>query len=118
MYSIEFYENKNGKSEVYDYIQKLSINKENRKKLKKIYLYFDLLSEHGLNLKEPYIKKLTKNIWELRPLMDRILFASWHNNKFIILSVYTKKTQKTPKLEIKRAENLFKDYKERCDKNE
>lgn len=50
--------------------------------------------------------------------MDRILFASWHNNKFIILSVYTKKTQKTPKLEIKKAENLFKDYKERCDKNE
>ena len=50
--------------------------------------------------------------------MDRILFACWHNNKFIILSVYTKKTQKTPKLEIKKAENLFKDYKERCDENE
>lgn len=120
MYDIEFYENKNGESEVYEYIQKLRFSslKENKQKLKKIYLYFDLLAEYGLNLKEPYVKKITKEIWELRPLSDRILFASWHNNKFIILCVFTKKTQKTPKREIERAEKVLKDYKERCDKNE
>lgn len=37
MYDIEFYEDKNGKSEVYEYIQELRKNntKENKQKLKK-----------------------------------------------------------------------------------
>ena len=90
MFDIEFYEDKNGKSEVYEYIQKLNKTngKENRQKLKKINMYIDLLSECGPTLTEPYIKKLDKEIWELRPLRDRILFASWCNNKFILLSVF------------------------------
>lgn len=117
MYDIEFYEDKNGESEVYSYIQSLRKNssKENKQKLKKIYMYIDLLSEYGLLLKEPYIKKLDKEIWELRPMRDRILFASWFNNKFILLSVFRKQTQKTPRNEIERAKRLLDDYKRRSD---
>ena len=48
-------------------------SKENRQKLKKINMYIDLLSECGFFLYEPYIKKLDKEIWELRPLRDRRL---------------------------------------------
>lgn len=115
IYDIEFYEDKNGKSEVYEYIQKLNANtsKENRQKLKKITMYIDLLSEHGLMLNEPYIKKLDKEIWELRPLRDRILFAGLCNNRFILLSVFMKQTQKTPKNEIEKAKRLLEDYKDR-----
>ena len=69
-------------------------------------------------LKAPHIKKLDKEIWELRPLRDRILFTSWYNNKFILLSVFMKNTQKTPKLEIDKARRLLEDYKKRNDKNE
>lgn len=117
MYDIEFYEDKNGKSEVYEYIQQLMKNnsKENRQKLKKINMYIDLLSECGFTLNEPYIKKLDKEIWELRPLRDRILFASWCNNKFVLLSVFMKQTQKTPKSEIEKAKRLLEDYKKRSD---
>ena len=113
MYDIEFYEDINGKSEVYEYIQQLrkNLNKENKQKLKKIDMYIDLLSEKGLKLTEPYIKKIDKEIWELRPLRDRILFASWCNNKFILLSVFMKQTQKTPKREIEKAIRLLEDYK-------
>ena len=120
MYDIEFYEDKNGKSEVYDYLQRLNKNnsKENRQKLKRINMYIDLLSEYGLTLTEPYIKKLDKEIWELRPLRDRILFASWCNNKFVLLSVFMKQTQKTPKSEIEKARRLLEDYKIRSDKDE
>ena len=120
MFDIEFYEDKNGKSEVYEYIRELKKNnsKENKQKLKKIDLYIDLLSKHGLNLKEPYIKKLDKEIWELRPLRDRILFVSWCNNKFVLLSVFMKKTQKTPRTEIEKAIRLYEDYKNRSDENE
>lgn len=117
MYNIEFYEDKNGKSEVYEYIQELrgKNNKENKQKLKKIDLYIDLLSEYGFKLTEPHIKKLEGEIWELRPLRDRILFASWCNNKFILLSVFMKQTQKTPKSEIEKAKRLLEDYKKRSD---
>lgn len=120
MFDIEFYEDKKGKSEVYQYIQKLNKtnNKENKQKLKKINMYIDLLSEYGLMLNEPYIKKLDKEIWELRPLRDRILFASWYNNKFILLSIFIKKTQKTPKSEIEKAKRLLEDYKKRSDEDE
>lgn len=117
MYDIEFYEDKNGESEVYEYIRRLRKNntKENKQKLKKIYMYVELLAEHGLFLKEPYIKKLDKEIWELRPIRDRILFASWYNNKFILLSVFLKQTQKTPQREIEKAKRFLEDYKKRSD---
>ena len=120
MYKIEFYEDKNGKSEIYEYIKKLNNNKskENRIKLKKIKAYMEMLSIYGLNLSESYIKKIDNEIWELRPLKDRILFASLHNNKFILLSVFTKKTQKTPKKEIEKAKKNLKDYKKEVSENE
>ena len=118
MYDIEFYENKNGKSQVYEYIKYLknSNDKGNRQKLKKITMYIDLLGEYGLTLTEPYIKKLDNELWELRPLRDRILFASWYNNKFILLCIFMKKTKKTPKEEIERAKKFLKDYKNRRNK--
>lgn len=115
MYSIEFYEDKNGKSEVYEYIKNLKNKntKEDKLKVKKIDMYIDLLSEYGLSLGEPYIKKIENNIWELRPMRDRILFASLYNNKFILLNIFMKKTNKTPKKEIDRAKRRFKDYIDR-----
>lgn len=120
MYKIEFYEDKNGKSEIYEYIKKINNNKskENRIKLKKIKAYLEMLSIYGLNLSEPYIKKIDNEIWELRPLKDRILFASLHNNKFILLSVFMKKVQKTPKKEIEKAKKNLKDYKKEVSENE
>ncbi len=119
MYEIEFYEDIHGKSEVYEYIQHLqnNFNKENKQKLKKIYMYIDLLSQEGLKLTEPYIKKIDKEIWELRPLRDRILFASWCNNKFVLLSIFMKQTKKTPKREIEKAIKLLEDYKKRSEYN-
>ena len=63
----------------------------------------------------PYIKHLDTEIWELRPLRDRILFAYWDNNKFILLSYFMKQTQKTPSREIEKAKRLLKDYKNRSE---
>ena len=44
---------------------------------------------------EPFIKHLEGDIWELRPLRDRILFAAWLDDGFILLHHFVKKTQKT-----------------------
>ena len=76
-------------------------------------MYIRLLSIHGLQLGEPYIKKIDKEIWELRPLRDRILFVSLYNNKFVLLSYFMKQTQKTPRREIRKAKKLLDDYKRR-----
>ena len=116
MYQIIFYTNKNGKSEVFEDIEKLRNNKNNkdaRIKINKITAYINQLSKYGLSIGEPYIKHLDDNIWELRPLRDRILFAYCDNNKFIILSQFMKQTQKTPQNEIEKAKRLLEDYKER-----
>ena len=71
-----------------------------------------------LAIGEPYIKHLDNDIWELRPLRDRILFAYWNNNKFILLSQFIKKTQKTPLREIEKAKRLLNDYRERSNSND
>lgn len=104
MYVIKFYEDKNGRSEVYEYIKKLSNNKskDNRIKFKKINAYIEMLSKDGLSLSEPYIKKIDKEIWELRPLRDRILFASLYNNKFILLSIFMKKHKRHLKRKLEK----------------
>lgn len=115
MYEIELYEDRNGKSEIQNYLKNLrkNENKNDRIKSNKIRMYIQLLSEHGLDLREPYIKKLDEEIWELRPIRDRILFASGGNNKFILLSIFMKQTQKTPKKEIRKAKKFYNDYKRR-----
>lgn len=67
---------------------------------------------------EPYIKHLDEEIWELRPLRERILFAYYGKEQFVLLNYFIKKTKKTPKKEIEKAKKLLKEYKERGDDNE
>lgn len=101
-------------------MQKLSNKKDKDSKIKlnKITAYINLLSLKGVSIGEPYIKHLDNDIWELRPLRDRILFAYWDNNKFILLNIFMKQTQKTPQREIDKAKRLLKDFIKRSDNNE
>ena len=64
-------------------------------------------------LSENYVKHLDGDIWELRPLRDRILFAGVVDGKYVLLHQFMKKTQKTPAREIIKAKNELKDFKER-----
>ena len=67
----------------------------------------------------PFVRHLTDGeLWELRPLKDRILFFAYNGNDIILLSQFHKKTQKTPLREIKKANKLMKDYLERSNENE
>ena len=122
MYEIIFYSDKNGKSDIEEYIKNLqnsgNKNKDSRIKINKIISYINLLSKNGTEIGEPYIKHLDNEIWELRPLRDRILFAYWDNNKFILLHQFMKKTKKTPVKEIEKARRNLEDYKRRREENE
>lgn len=115
MHEIYFYREKNGKQPVADYIRELAgrADKDSRIKLHKIQDYINALSEYGLQLREPYIKHLDGEIWELRPLRDRILFVAWYNGGFVLLHHFMKKSQKTPAREIEKAKRELSDLKER-----
>ena len=117
---IYFYKDKNGNEPVLEYMRELASKKgkDSRIKLNKINDYIELLSQHGTRAGEPYIKYLDAEIWELRPLRDRILFVAWIDGSFVLLHHFMKKTQKTPKREIEQAKRELADLKERGLDNE
>lgn len=116
-FEIVFYEDKNGKSDIYDFIETLRLkslkSKDARIQYRQIALYIELLSNNGSTLSSDIMKKLTVDIWELRPGHNRILYFFCKNNKYILLHHFVKKTQKTPKKEIDRAIKEMNDYIER-----
>ena len=115
MYQIKFYKDRRGKRPVADYIRELTKkqDKSSRIKLDKIHDYMEALKEGGVQIGEPQVKHLDGEIWELRPLRDRILFAAWDGTQFIMLHHFVKKTQKTPPGEIAQAKRNLADFKKR-----
>jgi phage-related protein len=114
MFDIKFYRDKNGFSSVKEYLDELQkqsdTNKDSRIKLKKIYEYISLLSLNGTYLGEKYVKHIEDNIWELRPMSDRIFFFYWQQGIFVLIHVFQKKTQKTPRREIETAKRNRDDF--------
>ena len=112
MHPIYFYRNKDGKEPVLEYLRQLSMKsgKDSRIKANKIQDYIEALSKMGTHLGLPYVKHIEDDLWELRPLRDRIFFVTWHEGSFVLLHHFMKKTQKTPFSEIQRAKDYRTDY--------
>jgi len=114
MFEVEIYRNKRGDSPISEYLERLKIKSETSKdarvKLNKIVANVRLLAEHGTRIGEPVTKHLDGEIWELRPLKDRILYFFYNGKKFVLLHYFVKKTQKTPKKEIDQAKRNMIDY--------
>lgn len=120
MYSIKFYKDKDGKEPLKEYLKELGsrTDKNSRINFNKIRDYIKTLSIYGTRAGEPFVKHIDGDIWELRPLRNRILFFAYDGEQIILLSHFIKKTQKTPKREIEKAQNLMNEYKERGKNNE
>jgi len=120
MYDIIFYSDSRGRELTVEFIselrQKAHTDKNARINLNKIVAYIDLLCEKGTRVGEPVVKHLEDDIWELRPLDNRILFAHYEGKLYILLHHFTKKTNKTPTGEIKQAKRNLAEYIERNDK--
>ena len=78
MYNIEFYEDSNGRSELWEFLESLRVkaatNKDARIQYKQISLYIQLLEDNGTRLNENITKHLDDDIWELRPGNNRVLY--------------------------------------------
>ena len=120
MFEVNFYKDSNGKEPVKDYLVKLANrkDKDSRINLNKIRDYIKILKLYGTRAGEPFIKHIEGDIWELRPLKNRIFFVGWKGNKFILLHHFVKETQKTPKKEINQAKKNMIDFIERSKHNE
>jgi len=98
MYKISFYKDKKGNEPVKEYI--ISLKAKNTKdsliKLNKIQDYLNILRQNGTRAGMPFMRHLQGDIWELRPLKDRILFFAYDGDNIILLSHFKKTTQKTP----------------------
>lgn len=66
------------------------------------------IEEQGIAIAErqKWIKKLESNLYEIRSKyssnIQRAIYFHWENDKYIITHGFTKKTQRTPKREIRK----------------
>ena len=120
MFNIIFYKDKKGNEPVKDYIVSLKLQdtKDSAIKLSKIQDYLNVLRQNGIRSGKPYVKYIDGEIWELRPLKDRILFLACDGKNLILLSHFRKSTRKIPKRELDKAKRLKNDYTERSKSNE
>ncbi|NCD07033.1 MAG: type II toxin-antitoxin system RelE/ParE family toxin [Spirochaetia bacterium] len=108
MREIEFYETENGIIPIKDFLDKQDIDV-----VKKISWTLKYIKDQKI-VPSKFFKKLRNDIWEIRVKnksdIYRIL-CFWDKNNLIILTHgIVKKTQETPKKEIKLAQIYRKDY--------
>ena len=119
MTRVMFYKNEKGVQPVAEFIRNLAERKDktSRINLNKIRDYIRILELYGTNIGEPYTKHIVDKIWELRPLRNRILFVVWYNDTYILLHCFIKKTQKTPRREIEKAQKELENIIKRSENN-
>lgn len=75
-----------------------------------------MLQALGPVLHTPQAKKLKgyrHQLWELRPMPERVFYGVWKKNNFVLLNHYTKKKDETDPRQIERALSLLDDWYER-----
>lgn len=116
-FEVRFYTKDNGEKPAKDFI--LGLDTKMRAKVLGI---INVLEEKGNQLREPYSKHLDDGIFEIRGKVGtditRVLYFFYYGKKIIITNGFVKKTQNTPKREIKLAKSYRKDYLERMKSNE
>jgi len=117
LYHVVFYEDEHGHSDVEEFIRELrdksTTSKNARVNFNKVVAYIDILEELGTRVGEPVTKHLDGEIWELRPLSNRVLYAFFKDDTFLLLHHFPKKTRKTPRSEIDKAIRELEDYRRR-----
>lgn len=120
MYNIEFYEDSNGYSQLWEFLddlqKKACKSKDARIQHQQISFYIELLQENGTRLGTNTTKHLVEDIWELRPGSNRVFYFYFENDTFVLLHQFRKKSQKTPQREIRQALAERDDWKVRHEK--
>ena len=117
MYQVVLYQDASGRSELRDTLLELKHRSEGDKESRVAYLSLLKaiagLEEYGTRIGMPKVRHIKGELWELRPKAQRVFFFYWENDTFVLLHLYSKKTQKTPRREIVKAERARCDWKAR-----
>ena len=112
MYSVDYYEDENGRKPAEEFIDSLDI-----KMRAKVFGRLELLEAHGARLGMPFSRHLDDGIFELRAVMGgnitRILYFFVVGERVILTHGFVKKTQKTPPRELERAKRIRSDWRKR-----
>lgn len=111
-FKVQFYEKENGERPAEEFILGLDL-----KMRAKMIGLLKVLEEKGNYMREPYSKHLADGIFEVRCKegndITRVLYFFYYGGNIILTNGFVKKTQKTPKKEIKVAKDRRRDYVER-----
>lgn len=105
-WNVYYYQTKSGRYPVKDFMFEQDQKTHNR-----IRHSIFLLIQKGPLLKPPYMKKLQNNLYELR-IKGQVairIFYSPKNRSYFLLHAFKKKSQKTPKHELRTAIDRMKD---------
>lgn len=116
IYKVELYVKENDRAPVEDFLYSLPV-----KLRAKAFSDIELLKNLGSDLREPYVKPIkgskNKGLYELRVKfandIARIFYFTYHDNKYVLLHGFIKKTMQTPRCEIEKARKYMEDYKRR-----
>lgn len=109
MHRIVFYTTVRGDSPVKDFLDGLDV-----KARAKVVAFIKLLAQEGHGLRRPYTDTVRGKVRELRiPYRTnqyRVLYFFFLKDFIVLLHGFTKKTQRIPEREIKRAECNMQDF--------
>ena len=109
MFQLELYETEDGKQPVSDFLDSLD-----GKMAAKLVGLMEILEEKGTELRHPYSSSLGEGIFELRckqgSNITRALYFFYYGRRIIVTNGFVKKTQKTPRSEIKLAKERRTDW--------
>jgi phage-related protein len=108
-WEIIYYKKSSGKVPVIDYIKSQEIERAN-----KILNALRLLKEFGISESLLDARKLkgerNKGLYELKIDSSRIIYFLQTDRKFVLVHAFTKKSDKTPKIELEIAKRRMKDF--------
>jgi len=108
-YKIIYFKKDNGEAPVFECIIKLSTKDKT-----KIFDYIDKLSIYSEFRREPYSRHLDGKLRELKIDFSknryRIIYFFRVGKFIILLNMFVKKSQKTPKKEINKAKNYMQEF--------
>ena len=108
-FQVEFYDTEDGRTPIQEFLDSL----EPKMNAKMVGL-MEILEEKGYSLREPYSAPLEDGIYELRAVqgsnISRALFFFYVEGRIVITHGFIKKTQKTPRAQIKLAKKYRADF--------
>lgn len=111
-WKIEYYKTPLGAEPIYNFIESLPLKPKT-----KAYNTLELLTEFGIHLGFPHVKKVSGTpLWELRILGAdniRIFYIAISERTFLLLHGFMKKSQKTPTKDLNIALKRLREYKTR-----